>query len=102
VPLLMDLAKNDSDRAVLKMLSSPSAVGRPIFTTPGVPDDRVKALRAAFDKMVKDQAFIDEAKKSNLEIDPVSGEELQKIVNDIVATPKETAQRTAAIIGEIQ
>ena len=102
VPLLMDLAKNDSDRAVLKMLSSPSAVGRPIFTTPGVPGDRVKALRAAFDKMVKDQAFIDEAKKSNLEIDPVSGEELQKIVNDIVATPKETAQRTAAIIGEIQ
>src|SRR6476660_5271887 len=47
VPLLMDLAKNDQDRAVLKLLSAPSAIGRPIFTTPGVPDDRVKALRAA-------------------------------------------------------
>jgi tripartite-type tricarboxylate transporter receptor subunit TctC len=102
VPLLMDLAKNDSDRAVLKLLSAPSAIGRPIFTTPGVPEDRVKALRAAFDKMVKDPAFIDEAKKSNLEVDPLSGEELQKIVNDIIATPKETAERLASIIGEIQ
>lgn len=102
VPLLMDLAKNDSDRAVLKLLSAPSAIGRPIFTTPGVPEDRIKALRTAFDKMVKDQAFIDEAKKSNLEIDPVSGEELQKIVNEIIATPKETAERLASIIGEIQ
>lgn len=102
VPLLMDLAKNESDRAVLKLLSAPSAVGRPIFTTPGVPDDRVKALRAAFDKMIKDPAFLDEAKKSNLEIDPVSGEELQKIVNDIIATPKETAERLASIIGENQ
>jgi hypothetical protein len=51
---------------------------------------------------VKDEAFIDEAKKSNLEIDPVSGDDLQKIVNDIIATPKETADRLASIIGEIQ
>jgi hypothetical protein len=102
VPLLMDLAKTDADRAVLKLLSAPSAIGRPIFTTPGVPDERVRALRTAFNKMVKDEAFIDEAKKSNLEIDPVSGDDLQKIVNDIIATPKETADRLASIIGEIQ
>ncbi len=102
VPLLMDLAKNESDRAVLKLLSAPSAIGRPIFTTPGVPEERVKALRAAFEKMVKDPGFIEEAKKSNLEVDPLSGEELQKIVNDIIATPKETAERLASIIGEIQ
>lgn len=102
VPLLLDLAKNDSDRAVLRMLSAPATIGRPIFTTPGVPEDRVKALRAAFEKMIVDPGFVDEAKKTNLEIDPVSGEELQKIVNEIVNTPKETAERLAAIIGELQ
>ena len=102
VPLLMDLAKNDADRQVLRLLSAPSAVGRPIFTTPDVPTERVAALRGAFDKMLKDAAFLEDARKGNLEVDPVSGIELQKIVSEIVATPKETAERLASIIGEIQ
>jgi tripartite-type tricarboxylate transporter receptor subunit TctC len=102
VPLLMDLAKNDDDRAVLKVLSAPTTIGRPVFTTPGVPEDRVKALRAAFDKMVRDPAFLDQAKKENLEINPVSGEELQRIVADIVATPKKIADRLNEIIGGIE
>jgi tripartite-type tricarboxylate transporter receptor subunit TctC len=100
VPLLMDLATNPEDKAVLKLLSSPSAIGRPIFTTPGVPEDRVKALRAAFDATIKDPHFIEEAKKAGLEVDAVSGEELQKIVNDIVATPEPVAKRLAEIIAE--
>jgi len=100
VPLLMDLAKSEEDRAVLKLLSSPSAIGRPIFTTPGVPDDRVKALRAAFEATIKDPAFIEEAKKAQLDLEPVSGEELQKIVSDIVATPEPIAKRLAEIIAE--
>jgi len=102
VPLLMDLAKNDDDRAVLKVLSAPTTIGRPVFTTPAVPDDRVKALRAAFDSMVRDPAFLDQAKKENLEINPVSGEELQRIVADIVATPKKIADRLNEIIGGIE
>jgi tripartite-type tricarboxylate transporter receptor subunit TctC len=100
VPLLMDLATNEEDRAVLKLLSSPSAIGRPIFTTPGVPEDRVKALRAAFQATIKDPAFIEEAKKAQLDLEPVSGEELQKIVSDIVATPEPIAKRLAEIIAE--
>jgi tripartite-type tricarboxylate transporter receptor subunit TctC len=100
VPLLMDLAAKPEDRAVLKLLSSPSAIGRPIFTTPGVPEDRIKALRAAFDATIKDPHFLEEAKKAGLEVDPVSGEELQKIVNDIVATPEPIAKRLAEIIAE--
>ena len=98
----MDLAKNEADRKVLRLLSAPSAVGRPVFTTPDVPAERVAALRGAFDKMLKDAGFLDDAKKGNMEVDPVSGEELQKIVSEIVATPKETADRLASIIGEIQ
>jgi tripartite-type tricarboxylate transporter receptor subunit TctC len=102
VPLLMDLAKNDADRAVLKLLSASTTIGRPIFTTPGVPADRVKALRAAFDRMVRDPAFLEQAKKENLDIEPVSGEELQRIVAEIVATPKPIADRLTEIIGGIE
>ena len=102
VPLLMDLAKTPEDRAVLKVLSAPTTIGRPIFTTPGVPEDRVKALRGAFERMVRDRAFLDQAQKENLEINPVSGEELQRIVADIVATPKSIADRLAEIIGGIE
>lgn len=97
VPLLMDLAQNPDDRAALKLLSAPTTIGRPIIATPDVPEDRVKALRVAFDKTMKDTAFVDEAKKAKLDLEPVSGEELQKIVQDIVATPKEIAHRLAVI-----
>ena len=98
VPLLTDLAKNEEDRAVLKLLSASAAVGRPIFTTPDAPPDRVKALRDAFNRMVKDPAFIEQAKKEHFEIEPVSGEDLQRIVSDIVKTPQPIAERLQKII----
>jgi tripartite-type tricarboxylate transporter receptor subunit TctC len=100
VPLLADLAEKPEDKAVLRLLSAPSAIGRPIFTTPGVPEDRVKALRAAFDQTIRDPGFLAEAQKAGLELDPVSGSELQKIVEEIAATPKEVSERLASIILE--
>lgn len=100
VPLLVDLAKNDEDRALLKLISASTTIGRPIFTSPGVPEERVKALRAAFEATMKDPAFLAEAKKRNFDIDPVPGEQLQKIVAEIVATPKPIADRLQSIIGK--
>lgn len=100
VPLLIDLAKNDEDRAVLRMISAPATIGRPIFGPPGTPPERVKMLRAAFDEMVKSKAFLEEAERERLDINPVSGPELEKIVADIVATPKPIADRFAKIISE--
>ena len=102
VPLLMDLAKNDQDRAVLKLLSAPTTIGRPLFTTPDVPPERVKALRDAFDATMKDPAFIAQAKKQNFDINPVAGEEMQKIVADIVASPKPLTDKLNDIIGGIE
>ena len=102
VPLLMDLGKTEEDRAVLKLLSSPTAIGRPIFTNPGVPEDRVKTLRAAFNAMVKDPKFIAEAQRENFEIDPVSGEEVQKIVAEIVSAPEGVRKRLNEIIGGVE
>ncbi|MBX9740377.1 MAG: hypothetical protein K2X62_09905 [Beijerinckiaceae bacterium] len=88
VPLLFELGKTEEDKAALRLLSAPVAIGRPLFTTPGVPSERLAMLRKAFDDTMKDPAFLDEAKKQNLDIAPSSGEELQKIVAEILATPK--------------
>lgn len=99
IPLLYELAKDDESRAALKLLSAPVAIGRPLFTTPGVPSERVAILRRAFDDTMKDPEFLADAKKQNLDISPSSGEELQKVVEQILATPKSAIQRLAAAIS---
>lgn len=101
VPLLMDLAGSEQDHAALKLLSAPTAVGRPIFSTPGVPAERVKALRDAFDNAIKDERFIAEAKQAGLDLNPVSGEELQKIVVEIVEAPKDVTARLNRILAPL-
>jgi tripartite-type tricarboxylate transporter receptor subunit TctC len=98
VPLLMDLAANAEDRAILKLLSASAAIGRPIFAPPEVPAERVKALRDAFDAMLKDPAFLDDARREHFDIEPVGGVELQRIVTEMVATPAPLAERLAKII----
>ena len=98
VPLLMDLAKTDEDRAALKLLSAPPDIGRPVFAPPGVPPERVKALRDAFDATMKDPAFLEAAKREGLDIDPISGEQLQKVVSDILAAPQAVRDRLSKLI----
>ena len=93
VPLLMDLGATAEDRAALKLLSTVTAVGRPLFTSPGTPPDRVAALRRAFDLTVKDPAYIADLQKINLALNPMSGAELQKVVEDTVNTPKPIVER---------
>ncbi len=99
IPLLMDLASNETDRAALKVLSAPPKIGRPFFTTPGVPPDRLGALRAAFDAVMKNPDFLSEAKALGLDIDAIPGQDLQTIVADVVATPKPVADRLSRIIA---
>jgi tripartite-type tricarboxylate transporter receptor subunit TctC len=98
VPLLMELGANAEDRALLRLLSASTNVGRPVFTTPEVPPERVKALRDAFDAMVRDPEFLAHARKENFDIDPVSGDALQKLVGEIVGAPAEQAGRLRKII----
>jgi tripartite-type tricarboxylate transporter receptor subunit TctC len=85
---------------VLRLISAPATIGRPLFGPPGMPDARVATLRKAFDDMVKDKGFLDEAARERLDINPVSGADLAKIVSEIVATPKPIADRLAAIIAD--
>ena len=99
VPLIMDLARNDEERAALRLLSAPATIGRPIFTTPGVPADRLKALRDAFDAMLKDPAFQQGAAQAGLAVNAVSGAELQSIIQEIITAPKPVRDRLLTMLG---
>jgi tripartite-type tricarboxylate transporter receptor subunit TctC len=98
VPLLMELGANPEDRALLRLLSSSTNIGRPIFTTPDVPSERVKTLRDAFAAMVRDPAFLEHARKENFDIDPVTGDALQGLVREIVGAPAAQTERLRKII----
>jgi len=87
VPLLTEFAKFDDARQVLQFFSTDIVIGRPFVTSPGVPGDRVALLRQAFDKMLKDPAFLADSKKAGIDISPVAGEKVQKIVADFINTP---------------
>ena len=101
VPLLMELAGNDEDRAMLKLLSAPATIGRPIVSTPNLPPAAAQALRQAFDATVRDPAFLQEAEKQKMEINPMSGEELQRIIADVVAAPQPVKEKLASLLGSI-
>ena len=94
VPLLNDLARNDEERQILDMVTSGVDIGRPFMVGPKVPADRVKMLRSAFDKLLGDADFLASLKKQNLEISPMSGEELQKLVERTANAPKVIVDKT--------
>jgi tripartite-type tricarboxylate transporter receptor subunit TctC len=98
VPLLLELARTPEDRELLRVLSSSTHIGRPIFTTPGVPPERVAALRQAFETMVRDPAFIEQARREKFEIEPSSGTSMQKIVDEMMAMPQAERDRLRQII----
>ena len=87
-PALPELGQTDEGRAVLRVIASTAEIGRSIVTTPGVPPERVAALRKAFQAMLKDPAFIAACEKRKMMFDPGTGEEMDQIVRDTVALPK--------------
>lgn len=97
-PLVLDLASNQEERQILRLVFARQAMGRPYMAPPDVPADRVKLLRDAFMATMKDEQFLAEARKAQLEIDPVSGQEVQEIVKEAYATPKEIVKRTGQIV----
>lgn len=99
VPLLYELAENESDQAALRMLSMPVSIGRPLVAGPGVPEDRLAALREAFNATLEDPEFLADAERQNLDINAVSGEELQEIVAEILGTSQEVKDRLAQVLG---
>jgi tripartite-type tricarboxylate transporter receptor subunit TctC len=82
-PIIMEFAKSDLDRQALELLFTPQAVAWPLVAPPDVPADRVTILRRAFDATMKDKAFIAEAERLRIDVEPVTGEAMQKIVQRI-------------------
>jgi tripartite-type tricarboxylate transporter receptor subunit TctC len=83
VPLVMDLAKTDEQHTILKLIFGRQVMGRPFVAPPGVPRERVEALRQAFMETMADKDFLAEAEKTKFEITPVSGEKIESLVLDV-------------------
>lgn len=84
VPLILDYARTDLDRNALRLLASTSPLSRPLLAPPGLPPDRVGVLRQAFDRTMSDPAFLDDAKRSGMDIKPISGAAMQTLVDSVV------------------
>ena len=80
IPRMIDLARNDDERKLLELFSSPSLIGRSVLAPPGTPPERVAELRRAFMATMQDASFLSDLKRAGLEISPLSGEELQGAV----------------------
>lgn len=96
VPLITDFAKTDAQRAILRFFSTDIVIGRPFVTSPGVPAERVAILRQAFDRMLKDKAFLEETRKARVDIQPVGGVAIQKIVAEFMNTPADLVAKAKA------
>jgi tripartite-type tricarboxylate transporter receptor subunit TctC len=86
-PALIEFAKDERTRQILRLILAPMSMDRPILTPPGVPADRVAALKIAFHAAITDPGFLADAKKQRIEVKEVPGEEVAKIIADAFAMP---------------
>ncbi len=100
VPLLIDYAKTPEDRQIVELFMSPDEISRPFLAGPGVPEDRVAALRRAFDAVMKDEAFMAEAKAMKIEINPMTGEQAESIVQKLLNLPPTVVAKAKAFSAE--
>jgi hypothetical protein len=97
-PLLSDLLKDPDSRRLSELILSGCELGRPLTITPGVPADRVAALRQAFEQTVKDPQFLAEAAALHFDVVPVHGVDMQKTVARVLATPPDIAARAKQLL----
>ena len=100
-PSVQSLAKTEEQRQIVAFYNSNIELGRPLLTTPGVPADRVEALRHAFDAMMKDKDFRAAAATAHFHINPLTGEEVAAGVARIMQTPKDIIDKTVALVGKL-
>ena len=98
VPLVLDLARTPQDRAALEAIIAPQLFARPFAGPPGVPPERVAALRKAFAATLNDPAYRADADKAGIEYDLVRGEEIDEMLAQVYATPKDVIDRIRAAL----
>jgi tripartite-type tricarboxylate transporter receptor subunit TctC len=102
VPLLLDLAKNPEEKAIFRFVSSDSAMGFPITAPPGIPADRLAALQKAFMDTMNDPEFVKTAADRQLEIEASTGEDVKKVVQDLISTPKDVIAKIKTGLAEAE
>ncbi len=96
--LIMDLVKTDEERTMFRLMFARQVMAWPFAAPPGVPKDRVDALRKAFMDTVTGKDFLTDAGKGNLEVRPVSGTQIQQLIGDIYGTPPAIAQKASQLL----
>ena len=98
VPLIADMAKTTEQKQIIKLIFARQVVGRPYIAPPGIPKDRLAALRKAFMDTMVDKDFLADAEKSKIEISPVPGDKVESLVKEVYETPADVAQKAAALL----
>ena len=98
VPLLLDLVNDEDNKGVIRVVSLPTALGYGHWVAPGVPKDRVAALRAAYAEVMKDPEFLKETEKTGMVIRVQAGETLDGLVRQVTTAPRAVLDRTAQIL----
>jgi len=99
LPSALDFVRNDAERKVLELFFTQKTVARPVIAPPGIPPERLAALRAAFAALAQDRDFLADAERSGLEAAPLAGEAVDRIIALIAATPSELAERLTKAIA---
>ena len=100
VPLIMDLATSERERQILKLVLSRQQMGWPFLAPPNLPAERAQALRAAFDNTMKDPEFLAEAAQRQLEVNPMRGADIERLLGELYATPSDVIAATKTVIAE--
>jgi tripartite-type tricarboxylate transporter receptor subunit TctC len=93
LPLMQEVIDDPTAKQVIEFVSAGTAFGRALIAPPGVPADRIAALRAAFDSLIKDPAFLKDAERAKAQIDPTSGADLQRDLIALFKAPKDIVER---------
>jgi tripartite-type tricarboxylate transporter receptor subunit TctC len=99
-PLITDFVREPDQLKTLSLLIASQAMARPFLAPPGIPEDRKQALRDAFDRTMQDPQFLADANKASLYVHPMAGRQIDALLKDIYATPKDLIERAAKAIQE--
>jgi tripartite-type tricarboxylate transporter receptor subunit TctC len=102
VPLVVSVTEDPQKKAALKLIVSRQAIARPFAAPPGIPADRARALREAFEATMNDAEFLAETKKLSLDVDPVTGAEVEALIREVYASPPEAIKLAADSMKELK
>ena len=102
VPTAIELAPEGADRALLRFYAVKFNMARPLVAPPDVPVERVAALRAAFDATMKDPQYLEEARRIGLDVNPLGGEGIAKLIREVQATPQGVVDRLRELLGSVR